>query len=96
MGKRVTFRAVSLRHLVFSESFESEIYSMFKQIFLLNAQFTIVYFDVTLGGKICRILVTFMHYGCFSTISTIIPIIFTWEFPPPPPPRACRINFKHS
>ena len=29
----------------FWESFQSEIYSMFKQIFLLNAQFTIVCFD---------------------------------------------------
>ena len=36
-GKMVTFRAFSLRHLVFSETFQSEIYSMFKQIFLLNA-----------------------------------------------------------
>ena len=33
---------------VFSESFQSEIYSMFKQIFLVNAQLTIVCFDVTL------------------------------------------------
>ena len=48
MGKMVTFRAFGLRQLVFSETFQSEIYSMFKQIFLLNAQFTIVCFDVTL------------------------------------------------
>ena len=58
MGKMITFRAFSLQHLVFSETFQSEIYSMFKQIFLLNVQFTIVCFDVTqwqlLGGKICR------------------------------------------
>ena len=48
MGKMVTFRAFSRRHLVFSEVFPSEIYSMFKQIFLLNAQFTILYFEATL------------------------------------------------
>ena len=47
-GEVVTFRAFSLPHLVFSETFQSEIYSMLKQIFLLNAQFTIVCFDVTL------------------------------------------------
>ena len=29
----------------FSETFQSEIYSIIKQIFLLNAQFTIVCFD---------------------------------------------------
>ena len=34
--------------MVFLETFQSEIYSMFKQIFLLNAQFTIVCFDVAL------------------------------------------------
>ena len=44
----VTFRAFSLQHLVFSGTFQGEIYSIFKQIFLLNAQFTIVCFDVTL------------------------------------------------
>ena len=32
----------------FSETFQSEIYLMLKQVFLLNAQFTIVCFDVTL------------------------------------------------
>ena len=47
-GEMVTFRVFSLQHLVFSETFQSEIYSMFKQIFLLNAQFTIVCFDLTL------------------------------------------------
>ena len=57
-GEMVTFRVFSLQHLVFSETFQSEIYPMFKQIFLLNAQFTIVCFDLTLwkllGCKICR------------------------------------------
>ena len=48
IGKMITFTAFSLRHLVFSEHFQSEIYSMFKQIFLLNAQFTMVCFDVIL------------------------------------------------
>ena len=38
MGKMVTFRIFSLQHLVFSETFQSEIYLMFKQIFLFNAQ----------------------------------------------------------
>ena len=33
---------------VFSETFQSDIYSMYKQTFLLNPQFTIVCFDVTL------------------------------------------------
>ena len=51
---------------VFSETFESEIYSMFKQIFLSNAQFAIVCFDVALwlvlGGKICR---SHTHIGNF-------------------------------
>ena len=44
----ITFRSFNLRHLVFSETFQSEIYSMFKQIFLLNTQLTIICFDVTL------------------------------------------------
>ena len=39
---------------------------MFKQIFLLNAQFTIICFDVTrrqlLGGKMCR---GHTHIGTF-------------------------------
>ena len=50
MGKMVTFRAFSIRHLamVFSETLQSEICSIIKQIFLLNAQFTIVSFDVSL------------------------------------------------
>ena len=48
MGKMVTFRAFSLQHLVFSaETFQSEIYSIFKQIFLLHVKFTIFCFDVT-------------------------------------------------
>ena len=33
---------------VVSETFQSEIYPMFKHIVLLNTQFTIVCFDVTL------------------------------------------------
>ena len=49
MGKIVViFRAFGLQHLVFLETFQGEIYSMFKQIFLLIAQFTVVCFDVTL------------------------------------------------
>ena len=48
MGKMVTFRPSVFDILYFSETFQSEIYSMSKQIFLLNAQFTIICFDVTL------------------------------------------------
>ena len=39
-----TFRAFSIRHLVFSKTFQSKIYLMFKKMFLLNSQFTIVCF----------------------------------------------------
>ena len=54
MGKMVTLIGPSVfdpvKYLMprsFSETFQSETYSMFKQIFLLNALFAIVCFDVT-------------------------------------------------